>query len=85
MSRPRCRTATGEHVRVWSGCESAWLTGTVVEVRWDSWVYGGSWRVFVAIDGRTRADGSQIVETYFTDRDLDGAVPDLLDLLASAR
>lgn len=65
---------------MWSRFESAWLTGEVVETRWDSWLFGGAWRVFVAIDGRTR-DGAPIVETYFTDRDLDGAVLDLLELL----
>lgn len=80
--RRLCQTSAGEHVRVWSRHEGAWLTGTVTETRWDSWLYGGAWRVFVAIDDRIRVDGSQVVETYFTDLDLDTAVPDLLDLLA---
>lgn len=80
MTRPACQTAAGEHVRVWSRHEGSWLTGIVTECRWDGWLHGGAWRVFVAIDGRTR-DGRPIIETYFTDQDLDTAVPDLLQLL----
>lgn len=73
MSRPRCRTTVGTHVAVWSRHESRTLTGVVVETRWDNWLHGGAWRVFVAIDGRKR-DGQPIVETYFTDHDVDTSV-----------
>jgi hypothetical protein len=81
VKRPPRRTEPDARVRVWSSYERAWLTGTVTEVRWDKWLNGGAWRVFVAIDGRVR-DGQPIVETYFTDQDLDTSVPDLLDMLA---
>lgn len=80
MKRPLCQTAAGEHVRVWSWHEKTWLTRTVTECRWDTWLHGGAWRVLVAIDGRIR-DGHPVVETDFTDQDLDTAVPDLLQLL----
>lgn len=51
-------------------------TGTVERCYWDAWLFGGAWRIFLVAD-----DEPDRVRTHYSDRDLPGRVPDLLDLL----
>jgi len=68
-SRNHPPASAGDVVTLWDRFEHREIVATVEEVRWDSWLYGGEWRLFAA--GRT----------YFTSADVRAG--DLLALLTN--
>lgn len=77
-SRQRKPCSVGDVVRVLDRFDGVEYVGEVNEVRWDKWLKGGEWRIFLAIDGELHLHyhGSEILRE-------DGH-QDLLDLLETA-
>lgn len=66
MRRPTKPCDVGDTITLHDRHLDADVTTLVDEVRWDSWLYGGEYRIFTPVG------------LYFTGRDIVGRTPDLL-------
>ena len=69
MRRPPKPCNAGDTITLHDRFRDTDVVTLVEEVRWDSWLYGGEYRIFTPVG------------LYFTARDIVGRTPDLLQLL----